>query len=144
MFSEQERLLVFLCIFHRYRACTLRCRTYIVHCNLLVCNSNVGTRCFIFSPNLGGFCFSLGGFARRGFVQVGAFVGCLPGTGPVGLTVAVDSSAGAVECRFSMPAASSDPEVLFSESIGRVRLVRRSILFAMDWHRTWRTDITKN
>ena len=103
--------------------------SYIVHCNSLVCNSNTGARCFIFSPNLGGFYFSLGGFVGRGFIQIGAFVGCPPGAGPVGLVVAVAPSAGAVECGFLMHMASSDLEVVFSQSIGRVRLVQRSILF---------------
>ena len=98
----------------------------IVHCNSLVCDSNVGARCFNFSPNLGGFCLSLGGFAGRGFIQIGAFVGYPPGAGPVRSAVAVAPSAGAVKCRFSMPTPSLDLEVLFSESIGRVHFVRRS------------------
>ena len=105
--------------------------SYIVHCNLLVCDSNTGARCFIFSPNLGGFCFSLGGFVGRGFIQIGAFIGCQPVAGPVGLEVAVAPSKGSVEGGFSVLMASTDSEGVF-DSIGRVRLVRRSILFAVD------------
>ena len=69
----------------------------IVHCNSLGCDSNMGARCFIFSPNLGGFCLSLSGFTGRGFIQIGAFMGCPPGAGRVGLAVAVALSLGAVE-----------------------------------------------
>ena len=105
--------------------------SYIVHCNSLVCDSNTGARCFIFSPNLGAFCFSLGVSFGRGFIQIGAFIGCPPVAGPVGLAVAVAPSAGSVEGRFSMLMGSTDSEVVF-DSIGRVRLVRRSILFAVD------------
>ena len=71
--------------------------SWIVHCNSFGCNSNVGARYFIFSPDLGGFCLSLGGFTGRGFIQVGAFMGCPPGAGPLGLGVAVAPSLGAVE-----------------------------------------------
>ena len=88
---------------------------------------------FHLSPQLWWFLFLFGRLCRaRSFIQIGAFVGCLPGAGPVRLAVAVAPSAGAVECGFSMLMTSSDPEVVFSESIGRVRLVRRSILFAVD------------
>ena len=116
----------------------------IVHCNSLVCDSNKGERCFIFSPNLGGFCFSGGGLRGRVFIQTGAFAGGLPGAGPVGLAVDVAPPTGAVEWRFSMPVASAGPEVVLG-FIGRVRLVRRSITLCCEVrHRTWRTGITKN
>ena len=71
---------------------------------------------------------SLGGLTGRGFIEIGVFVGCPPGAGPVGLAVAVAPLAGAVECGLSMPMAS----VVFSESIGHVRFVQHAIFFAVD------------
>ena len=73
----------------------------------------MGARYSILSPNLGGLCLSLGGFAGRGFIQVGAFAGCQPWAGPFWLTVAAVPSAGASKGEFSVLAASTDPEVFF-------------------------------
>ena len=78
------------------------------------------------------FMFLFGRLCRAGLYPDRRLCRLSAGGGPVGLTVAVVLSAGAVECGLSMSMASSDSEVVFSDSIGRVRLVRRSILFAVD------------
>ena len=79
-----------------------------VHCNLLVCDTNTGERCFILSPSLGGFCSSLGGTVGRVFIHTGAFTDWPPEAGPVRLSLAVVAAAGTIEFEFSMLMASAE------------------------------------
>ena len=101
----------------------------VVHCSLYFIGLRLkyGDEMIHLLPQPWWFLPLFGWLSGRGFIQIGASVGCPPGAGPVWMAVTAAPSVGAVKCGFSMLLASADPEVLFCRSIGRVRLVRHSI-----------------